>query len=229
MARSRRRCRISRHRPRKEPPREAPCFWLLLGLVSVAAAAIGYRYFPQAFSIVALDITMDRDHALAQAREIVARDRLGPAPAPAGGLVRAGRRDADVRRAGRRRQGGVHADDAGRALRRLHLAGPALRRRADQRDDDPVHAGRPPVRIRRAARRDGARARRSSPAPARTDRRGRGARAAGRSTWRASRSSSRARSAARRPRRPHLHLRARRRRRSTRAATGCSWWCRATG
>jgi len=38
----------------------------------------GYRYFPQAFSIVALDITMDRDQALAGARTIAARDRLGP-------------------------------------------------------------------------------------------------------------------------------------------------------
>jgi hypothetical protein len=56
-----------------------PAFWLLLGLVSIAAAAIGYRYFPQAFSIVALDITMDRDHALEQARGIMTRDRLGPA------------------------------------------------------------------------------------------------------------------------------------------------------
>jgi hypothetical protein len=55
-----------------------PAFWLLFGLSSIAAAAIGYHYFPQAFSIVTLDITMDRDHALEQARGIMARDRLGP-------------------------------------------------------------------------------------------------------------------------------------------------------
>jgi len=36
-----------------------PAFWILLTLASLAAAAVGIRYFPQAFSIVALDITMD--------------------------------------------------------------------------------------------------------------------------------------------------------------------------
>ena len=56
-----------------------PAFWLLLGLASIAAALVGYRYFPQAFSIVALDITMDREQALEQARGIMMRDRLGPA------------------------------------------------------------------------------------------------------------------------------------------------------
>jgi membrane protease YdiL (CAAX protease family) len=56
-----------------------PAFWILLALASVAAAFIGFRYFPQAFSIVALDITMDRDRALADARRVMERDRLGPA------------------------------------------------------------------------------------------------------------------------------------------------------
>ena len=55
-----------------------PAFWILLGAVSLAAAFIGARYFPQAFSIVALDITMDRDRALADARTIMTRDRRGP-------------------------------------------------------------------------------------------------------------------------------------------------------
>ncbi|MEO7275930.1 MAG: type II CAAX endopeptidase family protein [Vicinamibacterales bacterium] len=55
-----------------------PAFWLLLAVVSAAAAVIGFSYFPQAFSIVALDITMDRDRALAEARTIAARDQLGP-------------------------------------------------------------------------------------------------------------------------------------------------------
>ncbi|MBW8869148.1 MAG: hypothetical protein JF610_17780, partial [Acidobacteria bacterium] len=53
-------------------------FWIALALVSAAAAFIGVRYFPQAFSIVALDITMDRDRALNEARSVMARDRLGP-------------------------------------------------------------------------------------------------------------------------------------------------------
>ena len=51
---------------------------MALAALSVAATWIGIRYFPQAFSIVALDITMDRGHALDAAREIAARDRLGP-------------------------------------------------------------------------------------------------------------------------------------------------------
>jgi len=55
-----------------------PAFWILLTLVSLAAAGVGVRYFPQAFSIVALDITMNRDQALAAARAIMTRDRLGP-------------------------------------------------------------------------------------------------------------------------------------------------------
>jgi hypothetical protein len=48
-------------------------------LVSVAATAAAVHYFPVAFSIVALDITMTRERALADARAIVTRDRLGPA------------------------------------------------------------------------------------------------------------------------------------------------------
>src|SRR3954462_9502801 len=56
-----------------------PAFWIALAALAAAATLIGIRYFPQAFSIVALDITMDRGHALEAAREIAARDGLGPA------------------------------------------------------------------------------------------------------------------------------------------------------
>ena len=56
-----------------------PTFWIALVLTAAVAIAVGVRYFPQAFSIVALDITMDRAHALEQARAIAARDALGPA------------------------------------------------------------------------------------------------------------------------------------------------------
>src|SRR5258708_23180625 len=56
-----------------------PAFWIVLALLSAAAAFVGIRYFPQAFSIVALDITMDRGHALDQARAVAARNNLGPA------------------------------------------------------------------------------------------------------------------------------------------------------
>jgi hypothetical protein len=55
-----------------------PAFWILLGVVSVAAAGAAWHFFPQAFSIVALDITMDREAALAAARALATQDGLGP-------------------------------------------------------------------------------------------------------------------------------------------------------
>jgi hypothetical protein len=55
-----------------------PAVWIVLALLSAGAVFAGIHYFPQAFSILALDITMDRAHALEGAREIAARDGLGP-------------------------------------------------------------------------------------------------------------------------------------------------------
>jgi hypothetical protein len=55
-----------------------PAFWLVLAVFSVLSAVVAVRYFPRAFSIVALDITMDREQALDQAREVMARESLGP-------------------------------------------------------------------------------------------------------------------------------------------------------
>ena len=55
-----------------------PAFWLVLAVFSIASAVVAVRYFPRAFSIVALDITMDREQALAQARDVMARESLGP-------------------------------------------------------------------------------------------------------------------------------------------------------
>jgi hypothetical protein len=48
-------------------------------MISAAAAAIAYHYFPQAFAIVALDITMDREAALERSRAIMTREGFGPA------------------------------------------------------------------------------------------------------------------------------------------------------
>ena len=172
-----------------------PAFWLLLGLVSLAATAAAVHYFPQAFSIVALDITMDREHALAEARAIMARDRLGPA-----GL--SGRRPRS--RSTSETQTFVELEGGGkeaftRMLRDGLYAAYTWRvrhftRRRDQRDAHPVHARRPAVRLRREAEGGcagrGARRRRGAAvAPKRTAR----ARLAA-STSRRSRSSSRARS-----------------------------------
>jgi len=55
-----------------------PAFWIALALLSAIATLVGIRYFPDAFSIVALDITMDRGGALEAARTVAARDGLGP-------------------------------------------------------------------------------------------------------------------------------------------------------
>ena len=56
-----------------------PALWIVLAAVSVMAAWVGIRFFPHAFSIVALNITMDRERALAEAREVMAREKFGPA------------------------------------------------------------------------------------------------------------------------------------------------------
>lgn len=55
-----------------------PAFWVAFAVISIGAAFVGIRYFPRAFSIVSLDITMDRDRALGEARTIAQRNRLGP-------------------------------------------------------------------------------------------------------------------------------------------------------
>jgi hypothetical protein len=55
-----------------------PAVWIALAVASIGAVGVGVRYFPQAFSIVALDITMDRAHALEAARAVAVRDGLGP-------------------------------------------------------------------------------------------------------------------------------------------------------
>jgi Type II CAAX prenyl endopeptidase Rce1-like len=62
----------------KERRVKRPVFWILFGIISVISAGIGIRFFPQAFSIVALDIRMDRERALADARRVAEREGLGP-------------------------------------------------------------------------------------------------------------------------------------------------------
>jgi hypothetical protein len=55
-----------------------PVLWTLFVAAAIASAIVAVRYFPDAFSIVTLEITMDRERALADAREVAARERLGP-------------------------------------------------------------------------------------------------------------------------------------------------------
>lgn len=55
-----------------------PAFWIILTIVSIASTGFAYRYFARAFPIVSLEITMDREAALAAAGRIAAEQRLGP-------------------------------------------------------------------------------------------------------------------------------------------------------
>ncbi len=55
-----------------------PAFWVALTLAAAGAAAFAYREFPRAFPLVSVTITMDRQAALAAAREAAMAYRLGP-------------------------------------------------------------------------------------------------------------------------------------------------------
>ena len=112
-----------------------PAFWILLGLISLAATAAAVHYFPQAFSIVALDITMDRERALARR----ARDcRARPARARrTTGRRRRSRSTSEAQTFVELEGGGKEAFTRmlrERSLLRLHLARPALQGRRNQRD-----------------------------------------------------------------------------------------------
>ncbi len=55
-----------------------PAFWIALIALSAASALLAVRLFPQAFPLVQLELTMDREAALAVARELMKREQLGP-------------------------------------------------------------------------------------------------------------------------------------------------------
>ena len=55
-----------------------PVLWVLFVAAAIASTVMAVRFFPDAFSILNVQITMDRDRALADARGIAARERLGP-------------------------------------------------------------------------------------------------------------------------------------------------------
>ena len=118
-----------------------PAFWILLGVISLAATAAAVHYFPQAFSIVALDITMTRERAM---------DRRAPqspraiASGPANFRQAASfALDSEVQTFVEL-EGGGKATFTGmlreRAVCRLHVARAPLQRRRDQRDARPLHA-----------------------------------------------------------------------------------------
>ncbi|MGH7598130.1 MAG: CPBP family intramembrane glutamic endopeptidase [bacterium] len=55
-----------------------PIFWLVLSLVSIGAMIFAYRFFPEAFPIVSLDLQMDRQNALDAARRLAAQYNWKP-------------------------------------------------------------------------------------------------------------------------------------------------------
>ncbi len=69
-----------------------PAAWILLGLLSLGGAVFSFVYFPSAFPLVTLDIRMDRQMALDQARELAQRFGWGPADFRAAASFRVDRR-----------------------------------------------------------------------------------------------------------------------------------------
>ncbi len=57
---------------------KSPPFWILFVLVSAASALVAFRYFPVAFPLVTLNLQMDRQMALEQARELAEKHQWGP-------------------------------------------------------------------------------------------------------------------------------------------------------
>ncbi len=55
-----------------------PLFWLVLSLVSIGAIIFTYRFFPEAFPIVSLDLQMDRQNALDAARQLATQYNWKP-------------------------------------------------------------------------------------------------------------------------------------------------------
>jgi hypothetical protein len=55
-----------------------PAFWILLTGLCLASAAFSGRYFTRAFPLLSVDIRMDRQGALAEARRLAADQQLGP-------------------------------------------------------------------------------------------------------------------------------------------------------
>ena len=60
-------------------PFRAGLLWLLLALASAAGLRYAWRTFPQAFSLISLDLTMDRHTALARADSLARARGWGPA------------------------------------------------------------------------------------------------------------------------------------------------------
>jgi len=56
-----------------------PAFWIALALLGLAGSTLAFRLFPVAFPILSVDIRMDREGAMDQARELAVRFQWDPA------------------------------------------------------------------------------------------------------------------------------------------------------
>jgi len=56
-----------------------PAFWIALALLGLAGSILAFRLFPVAFPILSVDIEMDREGAMDQARELAAHFQWDPA------------------------------------------------------------------------------------------------------------------------------------------------------
>ncbi|MDP8240226.1 MAG: CPBP family glutamic-type intramembrane protease [Candidatus Hatepunaea meridiana] len=55
-----------------------PVFWIVFSLIFIGCSIFAFKYFPQAFPMVTLDLTMDREMALKSARELAKAYNWGP-------------------------------------------------------------------------------------------------------------------------------------------------------
>ena len=55
-----------------------PLFWIICTLLALGCVIFTWNYFPKAFPIVTVEITMDRQMAMDRAEEIAQSLNLGP-------------------------------------------------------------------------------------------------------------------------------------------------------
>jgi len=55
-----------------------PVIWIIIAVLAVMSTIVAVRYFPRAFPIVSLDLQMDRELAMEQARQLAVRYGWGP-------------------------------------------------------------------------------------------------------------------------------------------------------
>ena len=127
-----------------------PWFWILFVAASVSAGVFAFHFFPRAFSIISLDLKMDRAGALSSAKDLAAKHGWSPS-----GTFRQAATfgvDDTVKTFVELEGGGA---DAFRGMLAQHLYEAYTWRvrhfrEARRADADPLHPHRRPVRVPRA-------------------------------------------------------------------------------